>query len=84
MGRDLWCVFHLSLNSYNNNIFTGDLVYAPLPGQDIIILSSYEVAQDLLLRRQSSTAGRNVGYLASDLWVNFSGVGMYFGSNALV
>lgn len=41
----------------------GDIIYAPIPGNDIVILNSYEVAQELLSKRPSSTAGRNVGYL---------------------
>ncbi|PVF92948.1 cytochrome P450 [Serendipita vermifera] len=45
----------------------GDIVYAPLPGMDIIVLNSYEVAQELLLKRPGSTAGRQVGYLMFNL-----------------
>lgn len=45
----------------------GDIVYAPLPGTEIVILNSYEVAHELLAKRPSSTAGRNFGYLASEL-----------------
>ncbi|PVF93579.1 cytochrome P450 [Serendipita vermifera] len=45
----------------------GDIVYAPLPGMPMIILNSYEVAQELLAKRPNSTAGRRLGYLLSDL-----------------
>ncbi|PVG01722.1 cytochrome P450 [Serendipita vermifera] len=45
----------------------GEIVYAPLPGMNIIILNSYEIAQEVLSRRPSSTAGRQVGYLLATL-----------------
>ncbi|PVF92945.1 cytochrome P450 [Serendipita vermifera] len=45
----------------------GDIVYAPLPGMDVVVLNSYEVAQELLLKRPSSTAGRRIGYLLLNL-----------------
>lgn len=45
----------------------GDIVYAPVPGTEIVILNSYEVVQELLSKRPGSTAGRDVGYLASSL-----------------
>lgn len=45
----------------------GDIVYAPIAGTNIIILNSQEVAQELLAKRPSSTAGRHWGYLVSHL-----------------
>ncbi|PVF93582.1 cytochrome P450 [Serendipita vermifera] len=45
----------------------GDIVYSPLPGNEIVILNSYEVTQELLSKRPSSTAGRNLGYLTAHL-----------------
>lgn len=45
----------------------GDIVYAPLPGMSIVVLNSYEIAQELLLKRPSSTAGRRIGYLVLHL-----------------
>jgi hypothetical protein len=50
----------------------GDIVYAPLPGMDIVVLNSYEIAQEVLSKRPSSTAGREVGYLVTTLSVKFS------------
>ncbi|PVF92949.1 cytochrome P450 [Serendipita vermifera] len=45
----------------------GDIVYAPLPGMDIVVLNSYEMAQELLSRRPNSTAGRRLGYFVLNL-----------------
>jgi hypothetical protein len=45
----------------------GDVVYAPIPGMNILILNSHEVAQELLSKRPNSTAGRSVGYLVREL-----------------
>ncbi|PVF93570.1 cytochrome P450 [Serendipita vermifera] len=45
----------------------GGIVYAPLPGMDIVILNSHEIAEDLLTKRSSSTGARRPGYLLSDL-----------------
>lgn len=45
----------------------GNIVYAPLPGMKIVVLNSYEVAQDLLGKRASSTARRLMPYLVCDL-----------------
>jgi hypothetical protein len=48
-------------------ISTGDIVYAPLPGMDIVIINSHEIAEELLSKRSSSTGARRPGYLLSDL-----------------
>ncbi|PVF93577.1 cytochrome P450 [Serendipita vermifera] len=45
----------------------GDIVYTPLPGMEIVIINSHEVAHELLSKRPNSTAGRRFGYLISDL-----------------
>ncbi|PVF97212.1 cytochrome P450 [Serendipita vermifera] len=45
----------------------GDIVYCPLPGMDIVILNSYEVAHELLAKRPHTTAARNVSYLVVEL-----------------
>ncbi|PVF97215.1 cytochrome P450 [Serendipita vermifera] len=45
----------------------GDIVYAPVPGMNIVILNSYEVANELLNKRPSSTGGRRTGYLLTKL-----------------
>ncbi|PVF97375.1 cytochrome P450 [Serendipita vermifera] len=45
----------------------GDIVYAPVPGMEIVILNSHEIAQELLSKRPGSTAGRRFGYLVSNL-----------------
>lgn len=41
----------------------GDIVYAPMPGMEIVILNSYDAAQELLAKRPSTTGGRRLGYL---------------------
>lgn len=41
----------------------GDIVYAPVPGMDVVILNSYEVAQELLAKRPNTIGGRYAGYL---------------------
>ncbi|PVF93585.1 cytochrome P450 [Serendipita vermifera] len=45
----------------------GDIVYAPIPGMSIVILNSHDIAQELLAKRPSLTAGRRVGYLMLEL-----------------
>ncbi|PVF93566.1 cytochrome P450 [Serendipita vermifera] len=45
----------------------GEIVYAPIPGNSIVILNSYDIAQEFLAKRPSSTAGRKVGYLVNNL-----------------
>jgi hypothetical protein len=42
--------------------FLGDIVYAPLPGMDVVVLNSYEIAQELLSKRFSSTGERRRTY----------------------
>ncbi|PVF93583.1 cytochrome P450 [Serendipita vermifera] len=44
----------------------GDIVYAPVPGNDIVILNSYDVAHEFLSKRPSSTSGRQFGILGTD------------------
>jgi hypothetical protein len=46
---------------------SGDVVYAPFPGMQNIILNSHEVAQEFLSKKPQSTAGRRVGYLVRQL-----------------
>jgi hypothetical protein len=54
--------------SANRALFgAGEIVYAPIPGNQIVILNSYEIAQEFLAKRPSSTAGRRVGYLVNNL-----------------
>ncbi|PVF93462.1 cytochrome P450 [Serendipita vermifera] len=45
----------------------GDIVYAPVPGLSMVILNSYDVAQELLTKRPNSTGGRKGGYLVLTL-----------------
>ncbi|PVF97328.1 cytochrome P450 [Serendipita vermifera] len=45
----------------------GDIVYAPLPGMNMVILNSYDAAQELLSKRPGSTSGRRIGYLVTHL-----------------
>ncbi|KIM28308.1 hypothetical protein M408DRAFT_23712 [Serendipita vermifera MAFF 305830] len=41
----------------------GDIVSVELPGTSMVILNSYEIAQELLNKRPNSTARRNNGYM---------------------
>jgi hypothetical protein len=52
--------------------FIGDIVYAPIPGINMITLNSYDVAQELLSKRPNTTAGRRITYLITDLYVYLS------------
>jgi hypothetical protein len=54
------------INSFITSLL-GEIVYAPLPGKNIVILNSHEIAQDLLSKRPSSTAGRRYGYVSCHL-----------------
>jgi hypothetical protein len=45
----------------------GDIVYAPIPGMEIVILNSHDVAQELLGKKPGSTAARRMGYLVFNL-----------------
>jgi hypothetical protein len=47
--------------------FVGDIVYLELPGISIVVLNSYEVAQELLGKRTNATSGRKIGYMMSEL-----------------
>lgn len=38
--------------------FVGDLIYAPVLGQDIIIINSEKIAKELLENRSLNTSGR--------------------------
>jgi hypothetical protein len=51
----------------DTNTYAGEIVYAPLPGMNIIILNSYEITQDFLGKRPSLTAGRYTGYFVLEL-----------------
>jgi hypothetical protein len=51
----------------DTNTYTGEIVYAPLPGMNIIILNSYDITQDFLGKRPSLTAGRYTGYFVLEL-----------------
>lgn len=57
----------MTLDKLINNRHSGDIVYAPIPGMDIVILNSQEIAQELLAKRPSSTGGRRFGYLLTRL-----------------
>ncbi|KIM28401.1 hypothetical protein M408DRAFT_140803 [Serendipita vermifera MAFF 305830] len=41
----------------------GDMVHANIPGMRMVILNSYEVVQDVLMKRPNTTAERNNGYM---------------------
>ncbi|PVF97330.1 cytochrome P450 [Serendipita vermifera] len=45
----------------------GDIVYAPIPGMNMVIINSYEVAQEFLSKRPNTTAGRRIAYIITDL-----------------
>ncbi|PVF91570.1 cytochrome P450 [Serendipita vermifera] len=45
----------------------GDIVYAPIPGMDIVIPNSQEIAQEFLTKQPSSTAGCRFSYLLTHL-----------------
>jgi hypothetical protein len=47
----------------------GPVVYVKLPGISMVILNSYEVAQDVLSKRPNTTAGREIGYMVKELYV---------------
>jgi hypothetical protein len=56
------------VSAYSELTFgAGELVYAPVPGMSMVIVNSYEVAQEFLSKRPQSTAGRFVSYLVGDL-----------------
>ncbi|PVF92944.1 cytochrome P450 [Serendipita vermifera] len=40
----------------------GDIVYAPLPGMDVVVLNSYDAAHELLSKRSASTGERRRTY----------------------
>jgi hypothetical protein len=50
-------------------ILIGDVVYAPIPGMSMVILSSYEVAHEFLSKRPNTTSGRQNPYIVTDLYV---------------
>lgn len=44
-----------------------DIVYAPIMGTDVVILNSYEAAQELLSKRPHTTGNRHVGYFFGNM-----------------
>jgi cytochrome P450 len=48
----------------------GPVVYVKLPGISMVILNSYEVAQDILSKRPNNTAGRRIGYMVKEVYVS--------------
>ncbi|PVF97322.1 cytochrome P450 [Serendipita vermifera] len=55
------------MNKLLMRFYSGDIVYAPVPGMDIVILNSQEIAQEFLAKRPTSTAGRRFSYLLTHL-----------------
>ncbi|PVF93568.1 cytochrome P450 [Serendipita vermifera] len=45
----------------------GDIVHAPIPGMNNVIINSHEVAQEILSKKPQATAGRRVGYFVLQL-----------------
>ncbi|KIM28312.1 hypothetical protein M408DRAFT_329418 [Serendipita vermifera MAFF 305830] len=45
----------------------GDIVSVEIPGASMVILNSYEMVQELLNKRPSSTAGRKAGYMVLEV-----------------
>ncbi|KAG8825364.1 hypothetical protein FRC19_011601 [Serendipita sp. 401] len=45
----------------------GDVVHVALPGISLVILSSYELSQELLSKRTNVTGGRAAGYMVTDI-----------------
>lgn len=45
----------------------GDVVYVEIPGIPMVIISSYEIAQNLLGKRPNSTSGRLTGYMLREV-----------------
>ncbi|KIM28319.1 hypothetical protein M408DRAFT_69838 [Serendipita vermifera MAFF 305830] len=41
----------------------GDIVSVEVPGTPVVIINSYDIVQELLNKRPSTTAGRKVGYM---------------------
>ncbi|KIM28323.1 hypothetical protein M408DRAFT_329427 [Serendipita vermifera MAFF 305830] len=48
----------------------GDIVSVEIPGINMVILNSYETAQELLGKRPNSTAGRKIPYMALEVMGN--------------
>ena len=48
----------------------GPVVYVKMPGISMVIVNSYEVAQDVLSKRPNTTAGRRMGYMIKELYVS--------------
>jgi cytochrome P450 len=48
----------------------GPVVYVELPGTSMVILNSYEVAQDLLSKHPNNTAGRRIGCMITEVYVS--------------
>jgi hypothetical protein len=75
-----WCQWAAAYGAYEGvypkliyltNAFIGEIVYAPLPGMDIVVLNSHEIAQELLGKRPSSTSGRQAGYFLHTMSVKY-------------
>ncbi|KIM28408.1 hypothetical protein M408DRAFT_23789 [Serendipita vermifera MAFF 305830] len=45
----------------------GDIVHAQIPGMRVIVVNSYALAQELLTKRPSTTAGRKNGFMFQEI-----------------
>jgi len=43
--------------------FQGDIVSVEIPGLSLLILNTYDAAQELLAKRANTTSGRKIGYM---------------------
>jgi len=47
----------------------GDIIHLTVLGRRMIVIHSYDVVQELLNKRPSTTAGRNMGYMYTHMYV---------------
>ncbi|KIM19981.1 hypothetical protein M408DRAFT_30764 [Serendipita vermifera MAFF 305830] len=47
----------------NDHFYQRDIVSVELPGISMVIINSYDIAQELMIKRPNNTAGRKVGYM---------------------
>jgi hypothetical protein len=50
-----------------NAFFAGDVVSVEIPGTPVLVLNSYDAAQDLLAKHPNTTSGRKIGYMVLEL-----------------
>jgi hypothetical protein len=65
-GESDWYSTHTERGKADN-LTIGEIVSVEIPGTPVVIINSYEIIQDILSKRPSTTGGRKIGYMVIGL-----------------